>query len=94
MRKLESKARFHLLILDNQLPGRDSLELARRARPLSHRRSMPIIMLSASDVERDALRQASTLFLRKPQDIGRLTTSVTRLLAKHTTPQCAFPVNC
>jgi CheY-like chemotaxis protein len=84
MRKIESKARFHLLILDNQLPGKDGLELARRARQLPHRRRTPIIMLSASDVERDALRVGINAFLRKPQDIGRLTATVTRLLTKNT----------
>jgi CheY-like chemotaxis protein/tetratricopeptide (TPR) repeat protein len=84
MRKIESKARFHLLILDNQLPGKDGLELARRARQLPHRRRTPIIMLSASDIERDALRAGVTAFLRKPQDIGRLSATVMRLLTKNT----------
>jgi CheY-like chemotaxis protein len=82
MRKLESKARYHLLILDNQLPGKDGLELAHRARALPHRRRTPIIMLSASDVEQDALRAGVNAFLRKPQDIRRLTATVTRLLTK------------
>ncbi len=82
MRKIESKARYHLLILDNQLPGKDGLELARRARQLPHRRRTPIIMLSASDVERDALRVGVNAFLRKPQDIRRLTATVTRLLTQ------------
>jgi CheY-like chemotaxis protein len=85
MRKIESKARYHLLILDNQLPGKDGLELARRARQLPHRRRTPIIMLSASDVERDALHAGVNAFLRKPQDIGRLSAMVTRLLTKNTT---------
>ena len=85
MRKLESKARYHLLILDNQLPGKDGLELARRARQLPHRRRTPIIMLSASDVEQDALRAGVNAFLRKPQDIGRLSATVMRLLTKDTT---------
>ncbi|HEY9403929.1 MAG TPA: response regulator [Pyrinomonadaceae bacterium] len=84
MRKIESKARFHLLILDNQLPGKDGLELARRARQLPHRRRTPIIMLSASDIERDALRVGVNAFLRKPQDIRRLSATVTRLLTKNT----------
>jgi len=84
MRKIESKARYHLLILDNQLPGKDGLELARRARQLPHRRRTPIIMLSASDVERDALRAGVNAFLRKPQDIKRLSATVTRLLTKNT----------
>ncbi len=84
MRKIESKVRYHLLILDNQLPGKDGLELARRARQLPHRRRTPIIMLSASDVERDALRAGVNAFLRKPQDIKRLSATVTRLLTKNT----------
>jgi CheY-like chemotaxis protein len=85
MHKIESKARYHLLILDNQLPGKDGLELARRARALPHRRRTPIIMLSASDLERDALRVGVNAFLRKPQDIGRLSATVMRLLTRNTT---------
>ncbi|MDQ1560067.1 MAG: hypothetical protein QOD32_3127 [Pyrinomonadaceae bacterium] len=85
MRKIESKARYHLLILDNQLPGKDGVELARRARQLPHRQRTPIIMLSASDIERDALRAGVNAFLRKPQDIKRLSAMVMRLLAKNTT---------
>ncbi len=41
-------------------------------------------MLSASDVEQDAWRAGVNDFLRKPQDIGRLTATVTRLLTKDT----------
>ncbi|MCA1564826.1 MAG: response regulator [Acidobacteria bacterium] len=85
MRKIESKVRYHLLILDNHLPGKEGLELARRARALPHRRRTPIIMLSASDIERDALRAGVNAFLRKPQDTGRLTATVTRLLTKKIT---------
>jgi CheY-like chemotaxis protein/tetratricopeptide (TPR) repeat protein len=85
MSKIESKARYHLLILDNQLPGYDGLELARRARQLPHRRHTPIIMLSASNVEQDALRVGVNAFLRKPQDIGRLAATIMRLLTKNST---------
>ena len=85
MRKIESKTRYHLLILDNQLPSHDGLELARRARQLPHRRHTPIIMLSASEVEQDALRAGVNAFLRKPQDIKRLSATVMRLLTKNTT---------
>jgi CheY-like chemotaxis protein len=73
-----------LLILDNQLPGKDGLELARRARQLPHRQRTPIIMLSASNIERDALHVGVNAFLRKPQDIGRLSATVMRLLTKNT----------
>jgi CheY-like chemotaxis protein len=45
MRKIDSKGRYHLLIPDNQLPGKQDLEIARRARQLPHRRRTPIIML-------------------------------------------------
>jgi CheY-like chemotaxis protein len=85
MRKIESKTRFHLLILDNALPGHDGLELARRARELPHRRRTPIIMLSASDVEQDALHAGVNAFLRKPQDIRHLTATAARLLTKDLT---------
>lgn len=85
LRKIESEARFHLLILDNGLPGHDGLELTRRARQLSHRRRTPIIMLSASDIEREALRAGVNAFLRKPQDMGQLSATVMRLLTKNAT---------
>jgi hypothetical protein len=39
-------------------------------------------MLSASDVEQDALRVGLNAFLQKPQEIRRLTGTVTRLLTK------------
>ena len=82
MHKIESKTRYHLLILDNQLPGHDGLELAQRARQLPHRRHTPIVMLSASDIEGDALHTGVNAFLRKPQDIGQLPETVRSLLAK------------
>jgi CheY-like chemotaxis protein/tetratricopeptide (TPR) repeat protein len=85
MRKIESKTRYHLLILDNQLPGKDGLELARRARQLPHRRRTPIIMLSASSIEQDAYRVGVNAFLKKPQDIRLLTATITRLLTKDIT---------
>ncbi len=83
-RKIESKTRYQLLILDDQLTGHDGLELARRARQLLHRRRTPIIMLSAGDKERDALRAGIDAFLRKPQDLERLSATVMRLLTKNT----------
>jgi CheY-like chemotaxis protein len=83
MRKIESKERYQLLILDDQLTGHDGLELARRARQLPHRRRTPIIMLSAGDMERDALQAGINAFLRKPQDLERLSVTVMRLLTKN-----------
>jgi hypothetical protein len=39
-------------------------------------------MLSASDIEGDALHTGVNAFLRKPQDIGQLPATVRSLLAK------------
>lgn len=81
-RELEGDAHFDLLILDYELPGgTNGVELIRLARQLPHRRRTPIIMLSASDVEGEALGAGANLFLRKPDDIGKLAETVTRLLA-------------
>lgn len=82
LRELAGGARYDLLIVDNDLPGVSGLELVRRARSLSHRRRTPIMMLSASEVEREAWRAGVNAFLRKPQDIEGLTAMVTRLLSK------------
>lgn len=79
--RLEGGARYDLLLLDNQLPGATGLELARRARSLAHRRGVPIVLLSASDCAREALRAGADAFLRKPQDVGALAETIKRLLA-------------
>lgn len=80
--KLAGDASYDLLIFDNHLPNVDGLELVRYARGLPHRRRTPIIMLSASEVEPEAWRAGVDAFLRKPEDIGRLTEMVRRLLAR------------
>ncbi|HEV2799128.1 MAG TPA: tetratricopeptide repeat protein [Pyrinomonadaceae bacterium] len=82
MQRIESKARYDLLILDNELPGQNGLQIAQRMRQLPHRRRMPIIMLSASDVESEALGAGIDAFLRKPQGVVRLADTATRLLTK------------
>lgn len=82
LRMLEGKEHFDLLLLDNGLPHVSGVELTRRARQLPHRRRTPIIMLSAGDVETEAWRAGADAFLKKPDDIGRLTGMVTRLLTK------------
>jgi CheY-like chemotaxis protein/tetratricopeptide (TPR) repeat protein len=82
LRKLASKVRYDLLLLDNDLPGVTGLELTRTTRKLAHRRRTPIIMFSASDVETEAWKAGVDAFLRKPQDIDNLTAMATRLLSK------------
>lgn len=80
--RMAGDATYDLLIFDNHLPNVDGLELVRYARGLPHRRRTPIIMLSASEAEAEARRAGVDAFLRKPGDIGRLTETVRRLLAK------------
>jgi DNA-binding response OmpR family regulator len=83
MRKIGSKERYELLILDIDLgPGASGLDVAGRAPQLSHRRRTPIIVLSGGDVEQGAWRAGADAFLAKPQDMGKLVAMVTRLLSK------------
>jgi CheY-like chemotaxis protein len=78
---IKSERRYDLILLDNELPNVSGLELTRRARELPHRKHTPIIMLSASECVRDALLAGANLFLRKPQDIGKVVETVAHLLA-------------
>ena len=78
---IKSERRYDLIILDNELPNVSGLGLARRTRELSHRKATPIIMLSASEGVRDALLAGVNTFLRKPQDIGEIVSTISRLLS-------------
>lgn len=78
LRKITGNAHYDLLILDNELPGVNGLNLARHARQLSHRRRTPIIVLSAAACEREAW--GADAFLRKPEDVGAITDTIKRLL--------------
>jgi CheY-like chemotaxis protein/tetratricopeptide (TPR) repeat protein len=82
---LEGDEPFHVFIFDYDLPGRNGVELTRHARTLPHRRRTPIIMFTASDIEQDAWRAGASAVLRKPEDLGRLSETVTRLLSKDAT---------
>ena len=80
--KLESGASYALLIFDNRLPGVSGLELARRARLLAHRRSTPVVIISASEVRAEALHAGADVFLRKPEDIALLVGTVKSLVGR------------
>ena len=82
LRLLESEVPYDVLIFDNDLPGTSGLELVSVARGLRHRQHIPIIMLSASDIERDARREGVNAFLRKPEEITLVTETIARLLAR------------
>ncbi len=82
LESLSSERHYDVLIFDNELPGIDGLELVSRTRLIERRRQTPIIMLSASDVAREARREGVSAFLRKPEDILLVTETIARLLAR------------
>ena len=81
-KKIAGKASYDLLLLDYGLPGMDGLELTRLARRLPHRRRTPIIMFSASEVEPEAWRAGVNAYLRKPDDVLKITDTITRFVRK------------
>jgi DNA-binding NtrC family response regulator len=82
LERLQSGARYDVLIFDNRLPDINGIELIKRTRALAHRAQTLIIMLSGDDVESKARRAGANDFLRKPDDVPRLAETVARLLAR------------
>lgn len=78
---ISSQEHYDALIFDNELPGMSGLELVRRTRLLPHRQQTPIVMLSASDIEREARSAGASAFLRKPEDAAVIAETIARLLA-------------
>jgi two-component system chemotaxis response regulator CheY len=72
---------YDVLLVDYDLPFVNGLSLVRRARQLAHRQRTPIIMLSATNYEREAREVGVDAFLRKPEDVLKLAETITRLLA-------------
>lgn len=84
LKALESAARYDILIFDHKLPGLNGIELIHQTRQMPHRQRTPIIMLTASDREREAERAGANAFLRKPEDITAIAETIARLLARQT----------
>ena len=78
---LKTRAQYDTLIVDNDLPASTGLELVQRIREIAHRRELPIIMLSGVDCEKEAWRAGVKAFLRKPEDINKIASTINRLLA-------------
>lgn len=74
--EIEGAEAYDLIITDYELPGVNGVALARTVRSARHRRLVPIIMFTASPVELEACAAGVDLFLRKPEDIGRLIEAV------------------
>jgi DNA-binding response OmpR family regulator len=71
---------YDLLLVDYDLPGVNGLELVIRARELDHRCDTPMVVLAGSPVEVAAREAGADGFLHKPQGIGSVVETVTRLL--------------
>ena len=68
---------YALIMLDVMMPDLNGFDVLRRIRERSR---TPVLMLSASDVEAAAWRAGVDAYLRKPEDVARLTDVVGRLL--------------
>jgi len=79
--KLTGDDHYDVLVIDNELPGLNGLELVRTKKKMSHRRRMPIIMLSGDDIEKQAWSAGADEFLRKPEGVERIAATVERVLA-------------
>jgi CheY-like chemotaxis protein/tetratricopeptide (TPR) repeat protein len=79
---LESDVPFDAIILDNDLPGITGLELINHLRCLAHRQNIPLIMLTAGDIEKEARQQGVNAFLKKPDEVMAVTETIARLLAR------------
>jgi CheY-like chemotaxis protein/tetratricopeptide (TPR) repeat protein len=77
---LKNDAPYDAIIVDNDLPGLSGLELVLRVRSMAHRRNTTILMLSGDDCEKEAWRAGVNAFLRKPEAVDRVASTITRLL--------------
>lgn len=82
-----------LIVTDLTMPRLDGIGLAERVRADVRFRQVPIIVVTASGKETDAIRAAGVgveAFLTKPVDSEDLTRAVARLVARET-PQPGLP---
>jgi CheY-like chemotaxis protein/tetratricopeptide (TPR) repeat protein len=80
LEKLTGNGQYDVLVVDNEIPGLSGLELVQRARNITRRRRTPIVMLSGSDCETEAWGAGVDGFLKKPEQIGQLSSTIDRLL--------------
>ena len=81
LERIASDGHYDLLLLDYDLPGLNGIELLQQARALTHRREIPVIVLSGTAMEEAVMQAGANIFLRKPEDISSLTEVITRLLS-------------
>ena len=79
LKKIESRKEYDLFLLDYDLPGVNGIELGRLARTFSHRQYTPIIIISASEVGREARAAGANLFLKKTENIYAIVEHIVKL---------------
>lgn len=77
---LKGDAHYDAIIVDNDLPGLNGMELILRTKSMAHRRHTPLIMLSGDNCEKEAWRAGVDAFLRKPEAVDQISSTMTRLL--------------
>jgi CheY-like chemotaxis protein/tetratricopeptide (TPR) repeat protein len=82
LRKLAGIDRYDLLVIDKDLSGLSGVDLVKSARKITHRRRTPVIMISASDCETEAWRAGVDAFLKRPEQINELMSTIGRLLPR------------
>ncbi len=80
--KVESSALYDLLLLDNDLPGANGIEIIEVARRLPHRQRTPIVMCSGGSSQAEALHAGADVFLRKPDELRAVVATIEHLLNK------------
>jgi CheY-like chemotaxis protein len=77
---LKGDAHYDLIIVNNDLTGLKGVELVVRTKSMAHRRHTPIIMLTGNNCEKEAWRAGVDAFLRKPEAMDEVSSTITRLL--------------
>ena len=70
------------ILLDLKLPKMDGLEVLRRIRVNQRTKSLPVIVLTASDADQDWISSyhfGAIAFIRKPVDFGQLVKALRKL---------------
>jgi CheY-like chemotaxis protein len=71
--------RPHLVLLDLKLPRMDGLEVLRRLRADERTRTMPVVVLTTSDEQRDLVESynvGANSYIRKPVDFNQFSEAV------------------
>lgn len=77
---LKSNAHYDALVVDNNLPGLSGLELVLRVRSTPRLQNLAIVMLSGDDCEKEAWRAGVNAFLRKPEEVDELSSTILRAI--------------